>query len=41
MVKGKAVPVLNQAPHHEDVLGNGGIARPGHGRKDNIKFDLR
>jgi hypothetical protein len=25
-VKGKVVTVLNQAPHHEDVLGSGGIA---------------
>jgi hypothetical protein len=24
--KGKVVPVLNKAPRHEDVLGNGGIA---------------
>jgi hypothetical protein len=24
--KGKVVPVLNQAPRHEDVLGSGGIA---------------
>jgi hypothetical protein len=27
-VKGKVVPVLNQAPRHEDVLGSGGIAPP-------------
>jgi hypothetical protein len=25
-VKGKFVPVLNQAPRHEDVWGSGGIA---------------
>jgi hypothetical protein len=25
-VKGKVVPVLNQAPRHEGVLGSGGIA---------------
>jgi hypothetical protein len=25
-VKGKVVPVLNKASHHEDVLGDGGIA---------------
>jgi hypothetical protein len=24
--KGKVVPVLNRAPRHEGVLGNGGIA---------------
>jgi hypothetical protein len=24
--KSKVVPVLNQAPRHEDVLGSGGIA---------------
>jgi hypothetical protein len=24
--KNKVVPVLNQAPHQEDVLGSGGIA---------------
>jgi hypothetical protein len=23
--KGKDVPVLNKAPHHEDVFGSGGI----------------
>jgi hypothetical protein len=27
-VKGKFVPVLNQAPHHKGVLGSGGIAAP-------------
>jgi hypothetical protein len=26
LIKGKVVPVLNQAPLHEDVLGSGGIA---------------
>jgi hypothetical protein len=28
IIKGEVIPVLNLAPRHEDVWGNGGIAPP-------------